>query len=278
MNTNVVQRWREGSSCCRPAGELIETSRYEVASIEDDNTAKRFVIAEHYSSSYPAARFRYGLYRSSRLVGVAVFSQPCNDLALRPLPDLASSVELGRFVLLDDVPGNGETFFLARAFELLRKESVTGVVSFSDPMVRTRLDGTEVFGGHLGTIYQAHNAVYLGQARADTLRLLPDGRALHNRAVAKVRGREQGWRYVVKGLVERYGADEPRDGEDLRAWIDDVVLRLTRRARHPGNLKYVWGLDRRTKKALPASKPYPKWDTAARHVSRLISSKGRVAA
>lgn len=261
MISNIVQRWRDGSSCCRPAGELIDTSRYEVAAIADDATAKRFVTEHHYSGSFPAARFRHGLYRAGQLVGVAVFSQPCNDLALRPLPDRSSAVELGRFVLLDNVPGNGETWFLARCFELLRQEGLTGVVSFSDPMIRTRADGSEVFAGHLGTIYQAHNAVYLGRSRADTLRLLPDGRVLHNRAVAKVRSRDQGWRYVVRELVDRYDVLEPYGDsvDELRSWMDDVQTQLVRRARHPGNLKYVWGLDKRTRRALPTSLPYVKW-------------------
>jgi hypothetical protein len=44
-------------------------------------------------------------------------------------------------VLLDEVPGNGETWFLGRAFRLLRQEGFVGVVSFSDPCQRTNQHG-----------------------------------------------------------------------------------------------------------------------------------------
>jgi hypothetical protein len=33
---------------------------------------------------------------------------------------------------------------------------------------------------------------------------------------------------------------------------------VTRRLRHPGNLRYAWAIDRRIARALPASLPYPK--------------------
>ena len=46
---------------------------------------------------------------------------------------------------------------------------------FSDPLPRTRADGTVVMPGHLGTIYQAANAVYTGRGTPRTLTLLPDG-------------------------------------------------------------------------------------------------------
>jgi hypothetical protein len=53
------------------------------------------------------------------------------------------------------VPGNGESWFIARCFERLRREGFVGVVAHSDPLRRTRADGTVVCPGHVGTIYQA---------------------------------------------------------------------------------------------------------------------------
>ena len=85
-------------------------------------------------SLLPAARFRIGLYRHGDLAGVAVFSHPCSNAVLTNVfqAPLLSTVELGRFLLLDFVGGNGETWFLARAFEILRSRGIVGVVSFSD--------------------------------------------------------------------------------------------------------------------------------------------------
>lgn len=256
MITATTQRWRSRRDSYRPAGEPIATRHFEVAAITDDRTAKSFVVEHHYSASYPAARFRFGLYERADLVGVAVFSQPVRASVLEMAPGDAR-VELGRFVLLDSVPANGESWFGARCFDLLRGSGVEGVVSFSDPMARRTADGSIIFGGHVGTIYQALNATYLGQAGPRTIRLLPDGSVMSARAISKIRARECGWRYAVAQLVAA-GAQEP--GADLRAWLTTELPRVTRTARHPGNHRYVWALDRRLRRHVSAGLPYPKID------------------
>ncbi len=80
--STMNQRWRKHRTLYRPAGEVIRTREYDVAAIESDAEAKAFIAQHHYSHSYPAARFRFGLYRGEKLCGVAVFSHPCNDLVL----------------------------------------------------------------------------------------------------------------------------------------------------------------------------------------------------
>jgi hypothetical protein len=165
----VVQRWRQRRDVYRPAGEPIDTRRYEVAAMAGDRTAKDFVLAHHYSGSYPAARFRFGLHRGEHLVGVAVFSHPCNNAVLTGTfsgAEPLQCVELGWFVLLDEVPANGESWMLGRCFELLRREGIVGIVSFADPEPRACATGTVVFGGHVGTIYQATNGIYPGPQHA----------------------------------------------------------------------------------------------------------------
>jgi hypothetical protein len=130
------QRWRAHRTCYRPPEELIKTSEYDVCSIAGDREARAFIEAHHYSHAYPAARFRFGLYHNGLLAGVAVFSVPCHNKVLTnvfPVP-ASLSVELGRFVLLDSVPGNGETWFLARVFSELRKERFSGGGKFQRPL------------------------------------------------------------------------------------------------------------------------------------------------
>ena len=70
METTSNQRWSNGRSSYRPAGEPIDTRRYEVAEIPLDTPAKLFVVSHHYSRSYPAARRRFGMYRGGSLVVV----------------------------------------------------------------------------------------------------------------------------------------------------------------------------------------------------------------
>jgi hypothetical protein len=241
------QRWRGGRDSYKPPEQPILTRQYDVAEITGDRLPRAFIEEHHYSGSYPAARFRYGLYHRGALVGVAVYSHPANDLVLTSVfpGNPLDSVELGRFVLLDSVPGNGETWFLARTFDRLRRNGIRGVVSFSDPMPRRAADGRLVFAGHLGTIYQAHNAAYLGRSRPNTLRLLPDGSLLSNRALQKLRSRERGWRYAT-GLLVKAGATPPHENESLTEWMNLWLPRLSRTFRHRGNHKYAWTLAGKT--------------------------------
>lgn len=269
MITTVTQRWRERRGTYRPAGEVIVPAHYEVAPIPDDRTARAFVEQHHYAGTYPAARYRFGLYWGGLLVGVAVFSHPMNDRVLAVFPgETIESVELGRLVLLDRVPGNGESFFVARCFEHLRREGLVGVVSFSDPVRRLCSAGRPVFRGHIGNVYQALNGIHDGRSTARTLLLLADGTVFSGRAAQKIRAGERGHEYAAMQLVRagraaglRLAAPAPAD--DPRAWLARWLPLLTRPLRHPGNLRYVWGLDRAAKRHLARTVralPYPKFD------------------
>jgi hypothetical protein len=268
MITEVVQRWREGRAKYRPAGELarIDPRRYEVAALDGDGAdtvARAFVERHHYSSSYPAARERVGLYRAGELVGMAVFSHPPTNSVLDVLPCAReAAVELGRLVLLEDVEANGETWFIARAFAELRRRGYAGVISFADPVLRTTAAGVVVFPGHVGRIYQASNAVFTGRASPRTKRLLPDGRIFDERAWSKIRARHTGWRYAVDQLVAA-GAQAPMrtaSAADLRAWLKAELPRCTRPFRHRGNYRYLFGLHPAVRHQLqPLAQPYPKF-------------------
>ena len=253
------QRWRERRESYRPSGEPINTRLYEVAELGGDRLPKDFILRHHYLGSYPSARYRYGLFTKGELVGVAVFSHPCNDRVLTsvfPLNPL-DSVELGRFVLLDSVPANGESWFLARAFDCLRKKGLAGIVSFRDPVPRAAVDGTLIHRGHIGTCYQATSATYLGTTALRMIRLLPDGTVLNDRTVQKIRSGEQGWQYAA-AILEKFGAEPPASGSRT-AWLQQWLPRVTQRFRHSGNHRYAWPLCRTAQKLLPEALPYPKF-------------------
>lgn len=260
MLTNSCQRWNRGRDSYRPAREPFDARAHEVCAIAFGD-AKEFVVAHHYAGTYPADRFRLGLFdRAGVLVGVAVFAVPVQPRSLDVLPcDRAEAVVLSRFVLLDHVLANAESWFLARCFESLRGDGIEGVVSFSDPLRRTSTKGDVVMPGHVGTIYQATNATYVGTSKSEGRYMLPDGRLLDPRALAKIRKLDQGWSYAVDQLV-RYGANplETNDRDEASAWVKRWVSELCRRVRHPGNHKYAWMLDRRRRRHLPDSLPYPK--------------------
>jgi len=255
------QRWRDQRSSFVPPSELFDPSRYGAEPIDSDNVARAFVQQHHYSGSYPAARCRVGLYHKPAfqapvLVGVAVFSVPAQQAVIPKWTGQEPSrgVELGRFVLLDDVRFNGETWFLARAFELLRQQipAVRAVVSYSDPVRRRTSEGEIVLPGHVGRIYQAHNGVYMGRSKRRTLILAPDGRVVSPRAVSKLRNGERGQDYAERQIVGM-GAPTRRRHESRRAWVNRVLAdpSLFRKFRHPGNHCYTWGLCRSARRRLP---------------------------
>jgi hypothetical protein len=96
----------------------FDADRYGVTPLSE-TAARGFVLHWHYAGTWPSARQRYGLWEElpdgagMRLVGAAVLSVPTNKRVLTNVfPNLVpyyESIELGRFVLIDEVPGNGDS-------------------------------------------------------------------------------------------------------------------------------------------------------------------------
>ncbi len=267
----ACQRWNPGrvQSWRRPADGGFDPARYGVQPITDP-AAKAFVTQLHYSGSYPAATQRYGLFdlagQAARLVGAAVLSVPASRSVLTAVfPSLepySESIELGRFVLRDEVPANGESWFLAEVRRLAAAAGVRGIVSFSDPVARTTTDGRVVMPGHVGVIYQASNAVYTGRATPRTLTLLPDGSVFSARAAQKIRAGERGHEYAERQLVA-LGAHAPRAGQRPGDWLAAALGEIgARRIRHPGIHRYAFTTGPRWARAMvrvePRPRPYPK--------------------
>lgn len=264
---NGCQRWRGGRDRYRPAGETFDPARASVQVISETD-ARGFVTEHHYSSSYPAARFRVGLFlkerfESDRLAGVAVFSVPMSQgviphhfVGLEP----RRGVELGRLVLLDDVAANGESWFVARAFRALRGAlaEVDGVLSYSDPIERRNAAGELVKRGHVGTVYQALNAIYLGRARKRVDIIAQDGRAVSQRSLSKLRNDEVGAAYAYQQLLQM-GAPSRLRLEGGREYAERALREGGfRLQRHPGNHTYAWWIGDARRR--PAWQPmaYPK--------------------
>ena len=267
----LCQRWRDRRGTYRPGGEPIDPRRFGVEAI-DRATAKRFVCQHHYSGSFPAALVCVGLHEArpftaAKLVGVAVFSQPMSQHAVPKWTNQRPEhgVELGRFVLLDHVQANGETWMLARALGVLRAErpQVRAVISYSDPMERVGDDGTVTCPGHVGTIYQAASAHHAGRTRPSTLILDRHGRAVSARTMSKVRNGDRGAAGAYRTLLA-HGAPARRPMESDRDYAARAIAEGPfRRVRHPGNLAYSFpvggkGQRRAVRAAFPPGRPYVK--------------------
>lgn len=240
ITNNCTQRWKDRRPRFIAPREVINPRDYEIAEISDQ-TAKEYVLRTHYSGTYPAARRRFGLFKNGNLCGAAVFSHPMNDLTITNVFHCKSAkdgLELGRFVLDDEVPYNGESWFLGRIKERIYKDYV-GFVSFSDDTRRTATDGSVYFAGHIGNIYVCSNMSFLGRGYASRLKLLPDGKVLSARTISKIRAGETGWRYAAE-LLTQHGANVcPENAGDRREWLNYWLPQITRPLAHPGNLKYA---------------------------------------
>lgn len=267
MITDVCQRFTERKESRRPAGEVIRTSEYDVIEL-CPTEAKAFVEKHHYSGSCSPTMAPYGLLRRGDLVGCAVFGPlPSENAHLAVFPTLSTTegLTLGRLVLTDDVPGNGESYFVARCFELLRVKGVIQIESCADPFPRTTRDGRRIHRGHVGTVYQALGGRYVGRTNKASLRLLPDGSVLSNRTQGKLVRGERGQSTAVAQLV-KFGADAPRPGQDPTSWLRYWRGTLTRPLRHPGNHRYLWTIAKERMRELEPygpRLPYPKVDLGA---------------
>lgn len=248
----VAMRWRLGRTSYRPAQEPIDPSQFFVQRIAE-REAKSFVITHHYSKSFPAAIACYGLMQriaphQSRLSGVAVFSVSMQPKAADSYGAAGEPFcELGRFVLLDEVGGNGETYFLARALRQLSLDKVSTAgrskyklcLAYSDPVPRSDIRGNLTLIGHTGSIYGAASAAYCGRSSARTLWLAPDGTSLSQRALSKLRSDDTGAKYAYEMLL-RHGAPVIAPGETGREYVRRALSEGPfRRLQHPGNHAYI---------------------------------------
>lgn len=261
------QRWQAGRQQWRHVsdGGFNWRDGYEVAPLGRDRDAREFLSSNHYLTGYPAALVRLGLHHGPFLVGVAVFSAPMSNHVLTgAFPDLVpnqESMELGRFALLEPEPGNAESWFLGQCFRYLAERGVRGIVSFSDPTPRLDRTGQPVFGGHIGTIYQATNFQPAGRTRTTAVTLLPDGSVLGRREEQKVVAQERGHAYVERRLYA-LGAPQRQAGEEPADWLRRVYAALgVRRQRELGKHRYVQAIGPRRRLVrigLDTSGPYPK--------------------
>lgn len=250
---NFDKRWEQGRQVWVRPPVVFDPSGYTV-DVVDKKRARAFVEAHHYEHTFPSCRLGLGLFNAAQeLVGVSVLSQPWDHVIKRwtGYEDRKAVAELGRFVCDPSVAFNGETWFIARAFRILREQlALEAVISYADPVERSTLAGDLVKPEHWGTIYQAGNALYVGRAEPRTLVLDPAGHVFNGRALTKIRKQERGARYAEQQLIDA-GAPAREINEDARAWVTRALASF-RRIRHPGNLTYLFGLTRGAMRQLRA--------------------------
>ncbi|MBI0477048.1 hypothetical protein D9601_17000 [Sphingomonas sp. MA1305] len=266
MITDRSQRWRERRSLFVDDTSVIDPRLYAVDLVEAE-IARAFVARHHYLATYPAAHLAAGLFgpgpggRAS-LAGIAVFGVPAVGAVVTAHTGFAEPERgcvLARLLCLPSVAGNGESFFVSRAFRLLRRErpSIEAVVSYSDPRF-----------GHVGQVYAALSGAYRGISRPRTVWRV-GATTVSERTLSKIRGGERG----AGGGVDRLralGMPPPLRGEDPARWLERLKRtgRLVR-ARQAGLFTYCFELTRtarsrgRTLPRLAYPRPDAAWRPAA---------------
>lgn len=168
------------------------SDKYEVRKVAG-KIGKEFVKKHHYSHGIHNGPMTWGMFKkdSDTLVGVIAFATPCSENVRSSVfgPEYRAHVtELHRLVLLDEVEHNAESWFIARGLKGLKeaKPNYWAVLSFAD--------ATE---GHVGTIYQATNALYCGTSGKATFYRDQDGRLRHPRQngvnISAIEAKSKGW-------------------------------------------------------------------------------------
>ena len=118
------------------------------------------MIKKHYIGKWPGVCvLTLALVRDGAAIGVIVFALPPRETAKRYGGE---TWELARLWVMDSVPQNAETYFIARAVRHIRQhhQTVKVLVSYANPSA-----------GHAGTIYKAAN--WIADGRTDQERRTP---------------------------------------------------------------------------------------------------------
>lgn len=166
-----------------------------------------FIIGIHYAKRWPSISYAFGLFYDGNLEGVVTFGTPAGSPQRTGLlgPELASRVlELNRLCLRSNHP-NHASFLVSRALKMI--ERPVAIISYAD--------GSQ---GHIGIVYQATNAIYLGLSAKRTDWALKSKPNLHGQTIAdefKGSGR-------AAKMREKYGDDfylKPRPRKHRYCWL-----------------------------------------------------------
>ena len=142
--------------------------------------AKQLLLKHHYLHSLPGGtKLGLGVFLNESLLGVITFGAgPALTYSLVKDAAPEDCLVLSRLWLSDLLPKNSESHVIAIALRHLKKYTrIRFVVSYADPSA-----------GHVGTIYQASNWLYIGQSEAMPLFDIGDGKARHSRSLSHAFG------------------------------------------------------------------------------------------
>lgn len=142
--------------------------------------AKAIMERHHYLHSLPGGtQLSFGIFLRSRIMGAITIG--CGPAQAHRLVEGAALKDCGaltRLWLSDELPSNSESRVIGVVLRALRKNTgLKFLISYADPAQ-----------GHLGTIYQATNWLYIGMSSPMHLYDLGDGVERHSRSFSHAFG------------------------------------------------------------------------------------------
>lgn len=185
--------------------------------------AKEAVEKWHYSRKCPDTNLRYGVWEDGRFIGVVLYGPGV-------AADLGRSVGVGRQECREllrvalDAHQTPVTRIISQSFVLLRSDhpGLKALVSYADSNQ-----------GHVGTIYQAGNWMYLGPMVRSYIHM--QGKTWHPRTLHN--------RYKTQSIK----------------WIQENIDPEAHYVKMQPKYKYAYAFDKKTRRVLlTRSLPYPK--------------------
>ena len=145
--------------------------------------AKDIIIKNHYSHRMPISTIlNLGIFYQGRLVGCIIYNQG-NSTAYHNLIRMATknkNLELIRLWTEDNLPKGLLSRAIAVSISLIKKHNplLEFIVSFAD----------EAYAGHMGTIYQASNFIYVGSHKGIEKDIYINGKKYHTRGIGATFG------------------------------------------------------------------------------------------
>jgi len=147
----------------------------------------------HYTATGGNMLWNYGLWDGYSLVGVVSYNLPTMPAcsAFFGQENWEWVVHMGRLVCAEDAPRNTESRLISGSLRLLKQDR---------PIARACVTYAAVSVGHIGYVYQATNALYLGTTQPD--RYLIDNKGIRRSPRSRPDGsgaseselyREMGW-------------------------------------------------------------------------------------
>lgn len=162
----------------------------------------------HYAKRIPSISFAFGLFEDGEMVGITTYGTPAGSTQRTGFmgKEMADRVlELNRLCLVNNRP-NEASKLVSGSLRLLPRPKL--VISYADIAQR-----------HVGTVYKAANAVYLGLTAKRTDWALHSRPSVHGQTLSdEFRGQEN----RAKLMREKYGDDfylKPRSRKHRYVWL-----------------------------------------------------------